>query len=147
MPCCASSKCFEAEGKNKCTPSQRAPGSRAVRDPRHVRKHLVREPGDSTFVKVGKPGELRPPRVPALEDKIVRLSGSEQEVVSNHDSYSDLTDVRERVACHMHAPVALYLPAYLAASTHLRHVLGPERSTFIVRRMYHHTQQPLPWPH
>src|SRR5215469_12075595 len=35
-------------------PSQGAPGSRAVRDPVHVRKHLVREPGDPTFVCRGE---------------------------------------------------------------------------------------------
>ena len=31
-------------------PARGAPGSRAVRDPVHVRKHLVREPGDPTSV-------------------------------------------------------------------------------------------------
>src|SRR5215831_13064409 len=35
-------------------PSQGAPGSRAVRDPVHVRKHLAREPGDPTFACRGE---------------------------------------------------------------------------------------------
>ena len=35
------------------SPSPDAAGSRAVRDPEHVRKHLAREPGDPMSARIG----------------------------------------------------------------------------------------------
>src|ERR1700730_13252028 len=41
-----------AEGNNRCTDKARCIGiSRGQRDPVHVRKHLVREPGDPAFTQ------------------------------------------------------------------------------------------------
>ena len=47
--------CRRRRRGRKATPdaplSRGAAGPRAVRDPRHVRKHLAREPGDPTFAR------------------------------------------------------------------------------------------------
>ena len=62
--------CRRCKEKRKATSgastSQDAPGSRAVRDPVHVRKHLAREPGDPTFSRgngtagrIGKSKDVR----------------------------------------------------------------------------------------